>query len=112
MMRNYTEITADNLDAEKSKGDALDQRAEFVVGCETWQMNVPPSGRMSRYPNGRGAVETGGDSYWGDWTTLADAPVAWLKGQRVLVLDDGQHWVTEEGEFVDPVTGEAPESVS
>lgn len=52
-----------------------------MVGCETWLIDYDGgTGRMTCWPNGRGAVWWGGDSHWGHWTER--------DGEDVLVLDE------------------------
>ena len=61
-------ITADNINAMR---DTLpgDQAKEIEIGCRTWPITYGGScrGQMTVWPTGRGAVEFGGDSIWGDW---------------------------------------------
>ena len=63
-----TTITADNIDAIREQ-IAGDQARELEVGCKTWNIAYRGScsGNFTVWPNGRGAVEFGGDSVWGDW---------------------------------------------
>jgi hypothetical protein len=58
-------------DIENLRGQiATDQYEELIIGAETWGILYDPGqqrGQMLRLPNGRGAVEFGADSEWGDW---------------------------------------------
>lgn len=49
-----------------------DQAAELEIGCVTWAFEYNASnfevlGRMTIWPTGRGAIEFGSDSFWGEW---------------------------------------------
>jgi hypothetical protein len=65
--------TAADLAAAKNMGFAPDQLAELEIGCEIWDVRGENgfgqswTGTMCRWPNGRGAFESGSDSDWGDW---------------------------------------------
>ncbi len=68
-MQHYI-VTADNIDMVKTTMAACDQEGQLIPGCETWGIIYQPGnqrGQMTRWPNGRGAVDFGGDSAWGDW---------------------------------------------
>ena len=72
-MRTYKNriiVTSKNLEDAKNEINASDQKEEIEAGCECW--NIAYSGGcrgwMTIWPSkGRGAVEFGGDSVWGDW---------------------------------------------
>jgi|ADGO01.1.fsa_nt_gi hypothetical protein len=93
-MIDYRKIeTQAELDEIKREGGTTDQLRELCVGAETWFIKTDQgSGRMSRWPNGRGAVCFGGDSLWGDWIER--------DGQQVLLLDEGGEVVDEQGQIV------------
>ena len=88
--RTWMDVTAANLDEAREACSAVDQRDELVPGAETWGIAYEPGGQrgqMTRLPNGRGAIELGGSSEWGDWVG------------GLLVLDCGARY-TEDGEEV------------
>jgi hypothetical protein len=67
---------------------AIDQRKELRVGDDTWVIYTGPGsnrGQMSVYASGRGAIETGGDSAWGEW----DGESLHLDGGLNVVDSDG-----------------------
>jgi hypothetical protein len=88
--------TAADLETAKNTSFAPDQLRELEIGCEIWHISGEGwSGSMCRWPNGRGAVMTGGDSNWGDWegdTLLLDDsdPDA-----RIRVDVDGEEFIGE-----------------
>ena len=72
-MRTYSEriiVTAGNIEDAREELNASDQRRELGIGCEFW--NIVYSGGCKGFftiwpAAGRGAIEFGGDSVWGDW---------------------------------------------
>jgi hypothetical protein len=70
-----------------------DQMAELVPECITWGFlyGEGQRGQMTIWPNGRGAVEWGGDSHWGQWDD----------DRMVLILDDGVGIVDKDGRMID-----------
>lgn len=69
---NTLYVDADNLEEIREEmQNALDQAAELEPGCVTWRITYQggQAGRMTRWPNDRGAVCKGGVSVWGDWIT-------------------------------------------
>ena len=72
-MKTYEErmiVTPENLEDAKNELNARDQNNELEVGCEFWTIAYSGgcTGWMTIWPlSGRGAVEFGGDSVWGDW---------------------------------------------
>ena len=84
------EITTEMMSNLRDHCSAIDQRKALRPGDETWGIMVDGQrGQMSRYANGRGAIETGGDSAWGDWDG------------KLLHLDGGLHVVNGDGMAVD-----------
>lgn len=65
---NRTLVTAENIGEAKETLNAADQSKELEIGCEIWLIQHSGSikGYFTAWPNGRGAVEFGGDSVWGD----------------------------------------------
>lgn len=65
-------VTEENIESlrEQLPGD---QGRELQVGCITWQFDYVASnidgiiGVMTVWPCGRGAIEFGADSFWGEW---------------------------------------------
>ena len=72
-MRTYEErliVSSENLEDAKDELNASDQKKELEAGCECWNIAYSGgcNGWMTIWPRrGRGAVEFGGDSVWGDW---------------------------------------------
>lgn len=67
-----TTVTEENIESlrEQLPGD---QARELQVGCITWKFDYVASniegiiGVMTIWPCGRGAIEFGGGSLWGEW---------------------------------------------
>ena len=60
-------VTAQNID-EVREELPCDQAAELEIGCETWGFaHSCGRGQITVWPNGRAAIEHGGDSVWADW---------------------------------------------
>ena len=80
---------------------ALDQARALVPGATTWGIRYAGGqrGQMSRWPDGRGAIATGGDSAWGDWIPV---PSADGRGGLVetLALDAGGYY-DEYGQVIE-----------
>lgn len=81
--------TAEELLDAKETCAAVDQKKELCIGCETWGILIDGQrGQMSRWPDGRGAYCSGGDSDWGTWRN------------GILYLDDKDGGeITEDGEI-------------
>lgn len=94
-MRTYDDsviVTEDNIEEVRDgMGNSMDQRGELQPGCVIWSIWAGVEvGRMTTWPNGRGAVCWNADSSWGEWD----------EDERRLYLDDGGS-VDEDGEFMD-----------
>lgn len=80
-MIDYVKIkTTEALGKAKENVSCLDQRDALELGCETWGITYEGGqrGQMTVWPNGRGAICTGGDSDYGDWD----------EADRQLTLDE------------------------
>lgn len=97
MTHQYTLIQSLKQLEEAKSWAAPDQAAELDYGCEVWPITYQggQAGCMTRWPNGRGAIETGGDSDWGTWED--DILVLDSEG---MVNKDG-HPVMTLKEFID-----------
>jgi hypothetical protein len=74
-------ITSENLEDIREQVSTCDQARALIVGCRTWGIFYEPGrqrGQMTVWPNGRGAIDFGGDSIWGDWDET----------HQLLVTDD------------------------
>ena len=98
--------TEQDLETAKNMSFAPDQLAELEVGCEIWdvsgenQFGQSWTGTMCRWPNGRGAFESGSDSNWGDWEgiflRLDDTTQDW----KIICIDhDGGTWFKVRVDF-------------
>lgn len=75
-------VTAENLESVKDEMSCVDQSTELAIGCLTWGIYYAGQnrGQMTVWPDGRGAVEFGGPSLWGDWDSKTET----------LTTDDGE----------------------
>ena len=86
--------TEQDLAAAKNMSFAHDQLKELEIGCEIWHISGEGwTGSMCRWPNGRGAFESGSDSSWGEWEgiflKLDDSTQEW---KTIWIDHDGETW--------------------
>jgi len=92
--------TAADLETAKNMSFAPDQLAELEVGCEIWDVRGENefgqswTGTMCRWPNGRGAFESGSDSSWGEWEndTFLKLDDTGEQGTAIYIDHDGETW--------------------
>jgi hypothetical protein len=87
--------TAEDIETAKNNGFAPDQLSELEIGCEIWRIRGDNwNGTMCRWPNGRGAVMTGGDSNWGEWEndTFLKLDGTGERGTAIWIDSDGETW--------------------
>lgn len=87
--------TAEDLAAAKNMSFAPDQKRELEIGCEIWHISGEGwTGTMARWPNGRGAFESGSDSSWGEWgnDTYLKLDDTGERGTAIYIDYDGETW--------------------
>ena len=102
--------TAEDLATAKNMSFAPDQLAELEIGCEIWDVRGENdfgqswTGTMCRWPNGRGAFESGSDSDWGDWEndTFLKLDGTGERGTAIWVDSDGETWFQVAVDFEYP----------
>jgi hypothetical protein len=92
--------TEQDLAAAKNMSFAPDQIRELEIGCEIWDVRGENefgrswTGTMCRWPNGRGAFESGSDSSWGEWEndTFLKLDDTGEQGTAIYIDYDGETW--------------------
>lgn len=89
----YVLATDRNLEEVRRSMAVDDQANDLTAGCVTWAIwdDDDQRGQMTVWPNGRGAISTGGSSEWGDWDSQACE----------LTTDDPHITYDADGDIVD-----------